>query len=42
MSNQDLRSNYFDERDRSSAIARQWVRRLEQLSFKVTLETPEQ
>jgi transposase len=35
---QDLGSNYFDERERS-AIARQSVRRLEQLGFKVTLET---
>jgi transposase len=36
---QDLGSNYFDERERS-AIARQSVRRLEHLGFKVTLETP--
>ena len=36
---QDLGSNYFDERERS-AIARQSVRRLEQLGFKVTLENP--
>jgi transposase len=36
---QDLGSNYFDERERS-AIARQSVRRLEQLGFKVKLETP--
>src|SRR5215471_17309624 len=36
---QDLGSNYFDERERS-AIARQSVRRLEQLGFKVTLQTP--
>jgi transposase len=35
---QDLGSNYFDERERS-AVARQSVRRLEQLGFKVTLET---
>jgi transposase len=35
---QDLGSNYFDERERS-AIARQSVRRLEQLGFKVTLKT---
>jgi transposase len=35
---QDLGRNYFDERERS-AIARQSVRRLEQLGFKVTLET---
>jgi transposase len=35
---QDLGSNYFDERDRS-AVERQSVRRLEQLGFKVTLET---
>lgn len=35
---QDLGSNYFDERERS-AIARQSVHRLEQLGFKVTLET---
>ncbi len=38
---QDLGSNYFDERERT-AIARQSVRRLEQLGFKVTLETPEE
>lgn len=36
---QDLGSNYFDERERA-AIARQAVHRLEQLGFKVTLETP--
>jgi transposase len=35
---QDLGSNYFDERERS-AVARQSVRRLEQLGFKVTLAT---
>jgi transposase len=35
---QDLGSNYFDERERS-AVERQSVRRLEQLGFKVTLET---
>jgi transposase len=35
---QDLGSNYFDERERS-AVAQQSVRRLEQLGFKVTLET---
>lgn len=35
---QDLGSNYFDERERTT-IARQSVRRLEQLGFKVTLET---
>lgn len=35
---QDLGSNYFDERERT-AVARQSVRRLEQLGFKVTLET---
>lgn len=35
---QDLGSNYFDERERA-AIARQSVRRLEQLGFIVTLET---
>lgn len=35
---QDLGSNYFDERERS-VVARQSVRRLEQLGFKVTLET---
>jgi transposase len=35
---QDLGSNYFDERERS-AVARQSVCRLEQLGFKVTLET---
>jgi transposase len=38
---QDLGSNYFDERERS-AIARQSVHRLEQLGFKVTLETSEE
>jgi transposase len=36
---QDLGSTYFDERERS-AIARQSVRRLEQLGFKLTLENP--
>ena len=35
---QDLGRNSFDERERS-AVARQSVRRLEQLGFKVTLET---
>jgi transposase len=35
---QDLGSNSFDERERS-AVERQSVRRLEQLGFKVTLET---
>ena len=35
---QDLGSNYFDERERT-VVARQSVRRLEQLGFKVTLET---
>ena len=35
---QDLGSNYFDERERST-VERQSVRRLEQLGFKVTLET---
>ena len=35
---QDLGRTYFDERERS-AVARQSVRRLEQLGFKVTLET---
>ncbi len=34
---QDLGSNYFDERERT-AVARQSVRRLEQLGFKVNLE----
>jgi transposase len=38
---EDLGSNYFDERERSS-IARQSIRRLEQLGFKVTLETSEE
>jgi transposase len=38
---QDLGSNYFDERERS-AIARQSVRRLEQLGFKVRLATSEE
>jgi transposase len=36
---QDLGSNYFDERDRT-LVARQSIRRLEQLGFKVTVETP--
>jgi transposase len=36
---QDLGSNYFDERDRTM-VARQAVRRLEQLGYTVTLETP--
>ena len=36
---QDLGSNYFDERDRTM-VARQSVRRLEQLGYTVTLETP--
>jgi transposase len=35
---QDLGSNYFDERERST-VERQSVRRLEKLGFKVTLET---
>jgi hypothetical protein len=35
---QNLGSNYFDERE-WSAVERQSVRRLEQLGFKVTLET---
>ncbi len=38
---QDLGSNYFDERERS-AIARQSIRRLEQLGFKVRLEPSEE
>jgi transposase len=38
---QDLGSNYFDERDRT-LVARQSIRRLEQLGFKVTVETPSQ
>jgi len=38
---QDLGSNYFDERDRA-IVARQSIRRLEQLGYKVTLETPSQ
>jgi transposase len=36
---QDLGSNYFDERDRT-IVARQSIRRLEQLGYKVTLEAP--
>jgi len=36
---QDLGRNYFDERDRTM-VARQSVRRLEQLGYTVTLETP--
>ena len=36
---QDLGSNYFYEHDRTM-IARQSVRRLEQLGYTVTLETP--
>ena len=35
----DLGSNYFDERDRI-IVARQSIRRLEQLGFKVTVEAP--
>jgi transposase len=38
---QDLGSNYFDERDRT-LVARQSIRRLEQLGFKVTVESPSQ
>src|SRR5262249_46295560 len=38
---QDLGSNYFDERDRT-IVARQSLRRLEQLGYKVTLEAPNQ
>ena len=38
---QDLGSNYFDERDRT-LVARQSIRRLEHLGFKVTVETPSQ
>jgi transposase len=38
---QDLGSNYFDERDRA-IVARQSIRRLEQLGYKVTLEAPGQ
>jgi transposase len=38
---QDLGSNYFDERDRT-LVARQSIRRLEQLGYKVTVETPSQ
>jgi transposase len=38
---QDLGSHYFDERERS-AIVRQSVRRLEQLGFKVKLETSQE
>jgi transposase len=37
----DLGSNYFDERDRTQ-VARQSIRRLEQLGYKVTVETPSQ
>ena len=36
---QDLGSNYFDERDRA-VVARQSIRRLEQLGYKVTVEAP--
>lgn len=36
---QELGSNYFDERDRT-IVARQSIRRLEQLGFKVTVEAP--
>ena len=36
---QDLGSNYFDERDQA-IVARQSIRRLEQLGYKVTLEAP--
>jgi transposase len=38
---QDLGSNYFDERDRTQ-VARQSIRRLEQLGYTVTVETPNQ
>jgi transposase len=38
---QDLGSNYFDERDRT-LVARQSIRRLEQLGYTVTVETPNQ
>lgn len=38
---QDLGSNYFDERDRT-LVARQSIRRLDQLGYKVTVETPSQ
>jgi transposase len=38
---QDLGSNYFDERDRTQ-LARQSIRRLEQLGYTVTVETPNQ
>jgi transposase len=38
---QDLERNYFDERERA-AIARQSVRRLEQLGFQVTLNALEE
>jgi transposase len=38
---QDLGSTYFDERDRTM-VTRQSVRRLEQLGYTVTLETPDQ
>jgi hypothetical protein len=38
---QDLGRNDFDERERT-VVARQSVRRLEQLGFKVTLETSEE
>jgi transposase len=38
---QDLGSNYFDERDRT-LVARHSIRRLEQLGYKVTVETPSQ
>jgi transposase len=37
----DLGSNYFDERDRTQ-VARQSIRRLEQLGYTVTVETPNQ
>jgi transposase len=37
----DLGSNYFDERDRTQ-VARQSIRRLEQLGYTVTVQTPNQ
>jgi transposase len=37
----DLGSNYFDERDRTQ-VARQSIRRLEQLGYTLTIDTPNQ
>jgi hypothetical protein len=41
LSSQDLGSTYIDERDRT-LVARQSIRRLEQLGYTVTVETSSQ